>query len=151
QRVADGRFRADLYYRLNVLELAVPPLRKRLQDIPLLTERLLDDISIRIGHPVELDNGGLIVLSRHSWPGNVRELRNVLERAVMLSESTRVTAAEVARALPSEATARLGSEEKRFEAVATLASAIANAERHAIVAALSATDGNKMAAAQALG
>src|SRR5258706_1402350 len=56
-RVADGRYRADLYYRLNVLELAVPPLRHRLEDLPLLIERILDDISVRIGQPVELDDG----------------------------------------------------------------------------------------------
>ena len=74
-RVAEGRFRSDLYYRLNVLQLALPPLRARLDDLPLLTERLLEDISMRIGQPLEIDADGVAELARYQWPGNVRELR----------------------------------------------------------------------------
>jgi transcriptional regulator with PAS, ATPase and Fis domain len=150
-RVADGRFRADLYYRLNVLQLSVPPLRARLDDLPLLTERLLDDISLRIGLPLELDDGALAVLAGYAWPGNVRELRNVLERAVMMNETRRLTAEQLARVLPPAA-----AKESNHEAPATarsprLAHAIADAERHAILAALESTHGNKLAAAQQLG
>jgi len=150
-RVADGRFRADLFYRLNVLELAVPPLRMRLEDLPMLTERIMDDIGIRIGQPVELDDGALLALARHSWPGNVRELRNVLERAVMMNESPRLTADQVARALPLDAVVRCAAKQTASEEVSTLRRVIAEAERRAILAALSATHGNKLAAAQALG
>jgi transcriptional regulator with PAS, ATPase and Fis domain len=149
-RMADGRFRADLYYRLNVLELQVPPLRKRVEDLPVLTERILDDIGTRIGQPVELDDAALLALADYSWPGNVRELRNVLERAVMINDSPRLTAQQVARALPAEAAARLSTNELPSDEVRSLARVIADAERRAILAALGATHGNKVAAAQAL-
>jgi transcriptional regulator with PAS, ATPase and Fis domain len=149
-RVADGRFRADLYYRLNVLQLSVPPLRARLDDLPLLTERLLDDISLRIGLPLELDDGALAVLAAYAWPGNVRELRNVLERAVMMNETRRLTAEQLARVLPPAAKAS-NAEAPAAARSPRLAHAIADAERHAILAALESTHGNKLAAAQQLG
>jgi transcriptional regulator with PAS, ATPase and Fis domain len=150
-RVADGRFRADLYYRLNVLELAVPPLRERLEDLPVLTERILDDIGIRIGQPLELDEGALRVLSRHAWPGNVRELRNVLERAVMMSDSPRLGAEQLARALPPDVASHVVASDAPADEALSLRRAIEAAERRAIVAALAATHGNKLAAAQVLG
>src|SRR5438105_3079859 len=152
-RVADGRFRADLYYRLNVLQLVVPPLRERLDDLPLLTERLLDDISLRIGLPLELDDSALAALARHDWPGNVRELRNVLERTVMMNETRRLTAEHLARVLPPPMPAPQASNDERAAPVRSprLAHAIADAERQAILAALASTHGNKLAAAQQLG
>jgi transcriptional regulator with PAS, ATPase and Fis domain len=151
ERVADGRFRADLYYRLNVLELAVPPLRQRLEDLPVLAEKILDEIGVRIGQPVELDDAAMTVLARHAWPGNVRELRNVLERAVMVSESPRLTTEQVLRALPPDAASQTVAAETSHKEVSTLRRAVADAERRAIQAALAATQGNKVAAAQALG
>ena len=88
EEVAAGRFREDLYYRLNVLRLHVPPLRERLEDIPLLCARLLDRIAARLGRPVaELPQATMDLLLRHRWPGNVRELENALERAMVLAES----------------------------------------------------------------
>src|SRR5690606_8308101 len=81
-KVAAGQFRDDLYYRLNVLALHVPPLRERREDIPTLVEHLLDDIANRSGQaPMELSREALALLGRQSWKGNVRELRNLLERA----------------------------------------------------------------------
>ncbi|AYC32918.1 PAS domain-containing protein [Pseudomonas cavernae] len=85
--VRKGSFRADLYYRLNVLPLRVPPLRERLDDLPALCEAILDELRLGAGHQHhELDDGALALLASHAWPGNIRELRNVLERAALLSD-----------------------------------------------------------------
>jgi len=152
-RVGAGQFRADLYYRLNVLGLSVPPLRERFSDLPLLTERLLDDISLRLGYPLELDEAAFAVLQAHAWPGNVRELKNVLERAVLMFESSRLSADNIAAVLPK--TAALDSLENAARrgaaTIQPLALAVAEAERSAILCALRAAKGNKVAASQALG
>lgn len=87
--VAAGRFRKDLYYRLNVLTIVVPPLRERTEDIPLLTEHLLTTIARDIGRkPPRIPDRTMKKLVSYPWPGNVRELRNVLERALMLCRGT---------------------------------------------------------------
>ncbi len=87
EEVAAGRFREDLFYRLNVIRLHVPPLRERMEDIPLLCGRLLDRIAAKLERqPPELLPATLAALLRHRWPGNVRELENVLERAMVLAE-----------------------------------------------------------------
>jgi transcriptional regulator with GAF, ATPase, and Fis domain len=86
-RVKAGKFREDLFFRLNVVPIVVPPLRERKDDLPALTEYLLRQIARRdTGPRKKLDAGALSVLTRHDWPGNVRELRNVLEHASILSE-----------------------------------------------------------------
>ena len=92
--VAAGRFRADLFYRLNVLTIHAPPLRERLADIESLAYAMLEDLSARAhgGAHFELQEDALRLLCSHAWPGNVRELRNTLERAVMLSDSERIDA-----------------------------------------------------------
>ena len=149
--VADGRFRADLYYRLNVLELNLPPLRMRLGDLPMMAERMLDEIGARIGQPLELDPEALVLLAGHAWPGNVRELRNVLERAVMLHETHRLSAEHIARVLPRTTAAPAGEVSAPGRSPGTLAHALAQTERLTILAAIEASHGNKAAAAQALG
>lgn len=84
--VQEGTFREDLYYRLNVMPLHIPPLRERLEDVPALTEYFLRKIRIEYERgPITLSADGLELLLRHSWPGNVRELENTLKRAVALS------------------------------------------------------------------
>ena len=91
--VADGRFRADLYYRLNVLPIRLPALRERLPDIEALAEALLDDIARRSGLAHKsLSVGALDRLAAHPWPGNIRELRNVLEQAALMTDDLRLTA-----------------------------------------------------------
>src|SRR5260370_22424754 len=101
KRVNDGTFRADLYYRLNVLSIALPPLRDCAGDLPEICARLLDDI-IHSGDYLNarLTPSGLAALARYDWPGNVRELRNILERALILSDSGRLTGDDFARILP---------------------------------------------------
>jgi PAS domain S-box-containing protein len=87
EMVAAGKFREDLYYRLNVFPIRVPPLRERPGDIPLLIWRFVDEFSKRFGKPVSsIDKDSLVDLQQHSWPGNVRELRNVVERAMIVAK-----------------------------------------------------------------
>ena len=87
KRVEEGAFREDLYYRLNVVEIHVPPLRDRSGDIPLLAHHFLQKFAAANGKPVrDLDDEVLTMLLRHPWPGNVRELENAMERAVVMSE-----------------------------------------------------------------
>jgi formate hydrogenlyase transcriptional activator len=86
EMVAAGTFREDLYYRLNVFPIRVPPLRERPGDIPLLIWRFVDEFSKRFGKPVaSIDKGSLAELQHHTWPGNVRELRNLIERAMIVA------------------------------------------------------------------
>ncbi|MBA2777915.1 phosphoenolpyruvate hydrolase family protein [Billgrantia kenyensis] len=90
--VAEGRFREDLLYRLNAVEIRLPPLRERIEDIPLLVRHLLPRIAAEVNPRVrEMDASAYRLLMQHPWPGNVRELRNVLERAVVMCERDVVT------------------------------------------------------------
>ena len=97
--VREGRFRGDLYYRINVLALTLPPLRQRCEDIPILLRHFLSEVEARHALPPRRFSGAVLeILLRYRWPGNVRELRNVVERAALMS-----TAAEITPdALPSE-------------------------------------------------
>jgi len=102
--VADGHFRADLYYRLNVLPIRLPPLRERLPDIEPLADALLDDIARRSGLPHKsLSSQALDRLADHQWPGNIRELRNVLEQAALMTDALVLSGTDVATALGSAA------------------------------------------------
>jgi len=85
EEVAAGRFREDLYYRLQVLTLTLPPLRKRREDLPLLCRRLLEQLGVSEVRSGPVAGPPLTLLEQHDWPGNVRELRNVLERALATS------------------------------------------------------------------
>jgi formate hydrogenlyase transcriptional activator len=92
QLVADGTFREDLYYRLNVFPIRVRPLRDRVEDIPLLVWRFVDEFSKTFGKRIDsIDGDNIARLQQYSWPGNIRELRNVVERAMILSASPRLT------------------------------------------------------------
>jgi len=85
--VAEGKFRQDLLYRLNVVPIQMPPLRERVSDIPLLVEYFMDRFGKRAGKKFRtIDKKSLEPLKAYGWPGNVRELQNVIERAVILSE-----------------------------------------------------------------
>jgi transcriptional regulator with PAS, ATPase and Fis domain len=140
--VAEGRFRQDLYYRLNVLPIRVPALRERFGDLEALADALLESIAARSGMPQrELAPSALAALAAHRWPGNVRELRNVLEQAAMLTDRVRLEAADFAGALegPGPRTDH------------SLPQQIAALERKSIEAALAATGGNKVSAAKLLG
>jgi transcriptional regulator with PAS, ATPase and Fis domain len=86
QMVADARFQEDLFYRLNVIPIEIPPLRERRDDIPALVEHFVQKHAQRVGRRIErIDDGVLAGLQQYDWPGNVRELENTIERAVVLS------------------------------------------------------------------
>jgi transcriptional regulator with PAS, ATPase and Fis domain len=146
--VADGSFRADLYYRLNVLPIALPPLAARRDDIEALAEALLDDIARRSGLPVRsLAPDALEALCAHHWPGNIRELRNVLEQAVLMHDELILHAAQLP---PLGAPPRAAPAPPSADAVKPLPDQLADVERHAIASALKATGGNRVAAAKLL-
>jgi DNA-binding NtrC family response regulator len=85
--VAEGRFRADLYHRINVVKIEMPPLRERIEDIIELAALFMEQFSATLGMPaLELNEETLLKFSRYDWPGNVRELRNLIERSVILGE-----------------------------------------------------------------
>ena len=87
QAVADGQFRADLYFRLAVFPVVVPPLRERPEDLPLLARAIIDEVGRKMGKRIDaIENDSFMELRRYQWPGNIRELRNVIERAIILSE-----------------------------------------------------------------
>ncbi len=96
REVREGRFREDLYYRLNVIPIRLPPLKERKEDIPLLVEHFLERFSRQKGlRKVEITNEALEFLMKHDWPGNVRELENVIERMIILSNRERLTVDDV--------------------------------------------------------
>ncbi len=92
QRIAEGAFREDLYYRLNVFPIRVPPLRERVEDIPLLVWRFVEEFSKVFGKIIDtIDKDSLVALQQYAWPGNIRELRNAVERAMITAASRRLT------------------------------------------------------------
>ena len=149
--LAEGRFREDLYYRLNVLPIRLPALRERPEDLEALAETLLEGIAIRTGMPQrELDPSGLAVLASYQWPGNVRELRNVLEQAAMLTDNPRLGSGDFLSVLPAAIAASTPSPMVP-RALRPLPQLIAEIERSSIESALAATGGNKASAAKLLG
>ncbi|HEY3049590.1 MAG TPA: sigma 54-interacting transcriptional regulator [Polaromonas sp.] len=159
--VREGRFREDLYYRLNVLPIRVPPLRERRSDIPALVEVLGEDMALRSGGvQPELSAEGLALLSAQTWRGNIRELRNVLEQAAMRSDSPHIPRAQLLGVLREAGIDQLapgalnGFDEEAARAtgaIRPLAEQVAQLEQRAIAAALQASQGNKQAAARLLG
>jgi DNA-binding NtrC family response regulator len=140
--VRSGAFREDLYYRLAVIPLDVPPLRKRGDDVAILTEHFLAQLAAELGRPApRLTPAAWQRWRAYAWPGNVRELRNAVERLVVLWGGEEVDVDE----LPQELAA--GGP----RAAGTLGAAVVAVEREAIAAALLASGGNKSAAARALG
>jgi DNA-binding NtrC family response regulator len=138
--VADGRFREDLYYRLNAVEIRLPPLRDRREDIPLLAAHFLSRSGARYGRPdVRLSADAVDALLRHAWPGNVRELRHSVERAVLLADGDEVGVEHLGLRQAPEGSLRLESME------------LDEAERILIRKALARNRGNVSRAAEDLG
>ena len=148
--MAEGSFRSDLYYRLNVLEIPIPPLRERLADLGVLCEALLEDICDGLEIRGEITDAAVSALGGYDWPGNIRELRNVLERALTMGEDSGLLDADaIFKVLP-----RNGSRPQSFlspRPVRPLAQVMAEAEAQAIESALVACRGNRTRAAKLLG
>ncbi|HUR60103.1 MAG TPA: sigma 54-interacting transcriptional regulator [Opitutaceae bacterium] len=146
--VSMGRFRSDLYYRLSVLPIELPPLRDRIADLESLCDHILEDIARRTGRAQrEITPTALTVLSAYAWPGNIRELRNVLEQVTLNSDHPRLSAEEFTLVLPRVASAsHMGG-----RPTLKLADVVADAERSAIRSALAAAEGKKVLAAELLG
>jgi PAS domain S-box-containing protein len=146
QLVKQGKFRPDLYYRLNIISLSLPPLRERYEDIPLLCNVLLQKISNTINTSIKgISPAVMKLFTEYSWPGNVRELENVLERSVNLMDDEEFIMLEH---LPPT----IKKTYKVIEETAVdIYSVLENAERQAICKALEAMEGNKSKAAQLLG
>ncbi|WP_265533337.1 sigma-54 interaction domain-containing protein [Pseudomonas saponiphila] len=144
-----GEFRADLYYRLNVLPIQVPALRERLDDLPALSEGILEDL--RSQH--ELDREALALLAQHAWPGNIRELRNVLERAALLSDDLILNAADIRAAIGSFSPAQRNAAPLLAESPSqeTFAAARERFDRQLISATLAQCAGKVDEAARRLG
>ncbi len=143
EEVDQGRFRQDLYYRLAVIELRMPALRERSEDIPVLVESLL--LKIAGSTPPTLSEPALLALSTYAFPGNVRELENILERATALSSSSTIDVPDLQLAPETDAGVPSG------RAGETLDDTLNRVERAAILDALSKTGGNRTAAARLLG
>ncbi|HKW83352.1 MAG TPA: sigma 54-interacting transcriptional regulator [Burkholderiaceae bacterium] len=173
--IAAGSFRADLYYRLNVLPIRLPALRERLADLEALVESLAEDIARRSGLPHKsVTPEALDLLAHHPWPGNIRELRNVLEQATLMTDDAVLDAGHFAalapagdgvrsaeapaqpvttppRELPAVRADTAASSVDRAAGITPLPQAIAELEARTIQAALAATGGNKLAASRLLG
>jgi DNA-binding NtrC family response regulator len=152
QLVAEGRFREDLFYRLHVLNLEVPALRARRDDIPLLIEHLLTRIAAeRGGEPVSLSRAALRALVDHRWPGNVRELDNELSRAALLCEG-RIELEDLSPAIVAGYRGQVGAPQVNVGVVGSegLKGALAAYERSLIEATLAECEGNVTRAAEAL-
>ena len=156
--VREGRFREDLFYRLHVLPVRVPPLRERRGDIPALIEVLGEDMAHRGSPPPELSASAVALLAAQQWRGNIRELRNVLEQAALRADSDRLDAGQMEALLRQSGLAQiqpaLPPEPAPPDASALLrplAEQVAELEHRAIAAAMQTTGGNKLAAARLLG
>jgi len=168
--IANGTFREDLYYRLNVISITLPPLRERPEDLLELILHFLHRTAARIGKPVRsIDDGAIAVLERYPWPGNIRELENVIERAVVMAEGNTILLhdlpAEIVAASPEwnadalpmtafepEGGASIGQGHRTSAIVAETPPGRSKAdERSRLVSALRSSGGNKARAARLLG
>ncbi len=152
-RVAQGQFRADLYFRLAQYTIALPALKDRPADIPYLAHRFLAEASVELRRPVQqIVPDALALLKAHPWPGNVRELRNAIRRAVLMTKDLMI-GKDVVRALlgkPGAARQVVGATRAGASLREVAAEATEAAERRAISEALRSTHGNKSQAARAL-
>jgi DNA-binding NtrC family response regulator len=155
-KIAEGTFRQDLYYRLDVLRIRVPALRERREDIPALTAHLLQRIARGQDH--RIDDDAIALLTQHHWPGNVRELVNTLERALLVSGghiTREVLQSEVGGLTAFQGASTPGNGERAAGGVKADAggfkAAMEFAEKQLLVSALEACGGNKTAAANSIG
>lgn len=145
ERMEKGQFREDLYYRLNVIQINVPPLRERPEDIPLMVDTFLKEFCEENNKPLlKIHPQTMTLLQNYDWPGNVRQLRNVIEGMVVMSKSDEITP----ESLPEE----IRQSEKRDQIIRLrIGESLSRAEKKIIESTLSATDGNRAKTARILG
>jgi two-component system response regulator AtoC len=148
--IEEGRFREDLYYRLNVISIYLPPLRERREDVPLLVEHFLHKHRFTAGSgPARISQAAMQELVDYDWPGNVRELENMIERATVLSQGGVITEEHIS--FSGADNRRLVDVAQRVRRGARLRELLADVERQALSEALTQADGDRIAAASLLG
>jgi len=147
--VRGGRFREDLFYRIHVVVIELPPLREREDDIAPLSRHFAGRLAERLGRPLSVSDDAIAWLAQQPWPGNVRELENAIERAAVLNQKAVLERGDFSAVPPRHDVQRGSGGEDAGDG--TLRSVVEVAERLAIIDALKATDGNRRAAAQRLG
>jgi DNA-binding NtrC family response regulator len=144
EEIEAGRFREDLYYRLNVVNIHVPPLRERKEDIPLLVHAFLEEFSRENNKEIEaIDKSAMQALHNYTWPGNIRELRNCIESAVVMAKGEKITLDD----LPPHIAAGDETDYVKIE----VGTPLEDAEKAVIQATLNRENGNKTRAAEILG
>ncbi len=145
EEIKRGRFREDLYYRLNVVEIHIPPLRERMEDVPEIVEAFVAEFALKYNKPdLKVSRQALQTLLNYAWPGNVRELRNVIERAVVLSKSSAIESEDFPEKIRQPSAT--GSENLEEDRIYTLA----EMERMYVKKVLEYAGGNKLKAARLL-
>ncbi len=144
EKVKNNSFREDLYYRLSVFPILLPPLRNRTGDIPLLIKYFLDKSSAKLGKTFRPEKEFVDILSKYNWPGNIRELENIIERSVLLAESTAIKANNLPDSLLNFNNSEKTSDDRELRAV------IDEAQRNHILRVLEETNGNKKLASRIL-
>ena len=150
--VEEGKFREDLYYRLNVIDIRLPALKDRPGDIALLTARFLKEFSEQNGGTVTgIDKKALKALEDYSWPGNVRQLRNIIEKMVVLASGEKLTIDDIPEEITASAVSETVSAPIPPTGGAAAGTTLAESEKAQILAAIAAHNGNKSRAAESLG
>jgi len=150
--VDEGMFREDLYFRLDVININLPPLRDRLEDVPLLCSHFLKEFTEKNAKSLEgITPDAVNILSSYSWPGNVRELKNTIEKMVVLSRSGKLGSRDIPQHIRDEAGARSGRPRPAPGGTGREADSLAGVERQMIYSALKRHGNNRTKAAEALG
>jgi DNA-binding NtrC family response regulator len=148
--VLDGRFREDLFYRLNVIEVHMPPLRDRKEDIPALVSHFLDKHRYSgVAMPARISEEAVALLMEHEWPGNVRELENIIQRAIVLSRGDLITPEHIV--FQSEMSRYILDVDQKVRAGTPLDDMLAEVRRQAITTAIRLNEFNPRKAADQLG
>ena len=151
REMEEGHFRQDLYYRLNVIPLRIPPLRDRKEDIPLLVDRFLKDFASKEGEAEkQVSDEVMAVLMRHNWPGNVRELKNIIERLVIMTPTTTISRCDITPLFEEGRSAECAVPEPDM-AADSLRAAKQDFERQYLIRKLRENDGNVSRTAEAIG
>ena len=145
--VANGKFREDLYFRLKVISINLPPLRERKEDIPFLAEEFLKRFNKKLKKDLTMSNEVVKCLMSHDYPGNVRELENIIERTAALTDGDVIRPKDLLQSFDKDIRLYCDKDEEKL----TLKELLARIEKEHLIKVLAETDGNKVEAARILG